>query len=142
MTFSLSLNYIRWKWAESNRRPTQFTKHIFHRLVPSLSIWENLFGHAVLRLTGPIPRSLSRHHLPGRSTPNNGGNYIVCGFLFLACRGPFLRPRGREERRRCRWRLYVTWIFREDPRAPLPAMLSSLRCRNQFTPGIFREYFL
>lgn len=31
--------------------------------------------------------------------------------LFLGARTPFLTPRGREERCRCRWRLYVTWVL-------------------------------
>ncbi len=80
------------------------SRHFIHTL--GLSMLSSSGGTSCLIY---VLRSVGRF----RFTP---GGVLLAGpalpdLLFLGCRGPIpLRPRGREERCRCRWHLYVTWV--------------------------------
>lgn len=127
-----------------NRGPKMCSRRLIHRLRNAffdriLVYWAIIrpLQHLVASgfdapLLSPVPAPFAvEAELP--SLVSSAG---LWDFLFRGCPRPFLRPRRPEERCRCRWRLYVIWVFEPVPHAPVPAT-SSFRSPSKPVAPIF-----
>ena len=131
-----------WSARDSNPRPTWFIDDIIHRHGMRFS---TASSSSEFLAYYPRPRALnspgSRYHPPGRSTPNNRGNYIA--------RDPSVpRPSPPDpQAARARGAMPLSLAskrhmgFNRDPRAPGPAvnqittLSKPVAPRNLFPPG-------